>query len=105
MSTSRLVPPNSRARPQSSYIESSNGRHDAISLYRYEDIDAFVAELEVRLKRSLAWKHINASPHAAFDITQEEISEARKKLNLEYSIYNGIQTRTSRLPESASAEN
>ena len=82
-----------RLRLQSTYIESTEGRHDAVTLYRYEDVEALVAEFESRLRKRIAWTHANVSPHAAFDLTPQDVREAQDKLRLEYSIYEKIPVR------------
>jgi hypothetical protein len=93
-----------RILPQSSYVKNTEGRYDAITLYRYEDIAALVAELEFRLKTRMAWTHVNTSPHAAFDLTQQEAGEAREKLRVEYEIYESIPIRAGSAVESPRGE-
>jgi hypothetical protein len=91
--------------PQSTYVESTEGRYDAMTLYRYEDIMILVAELERRLQARVAWTRVNASPAAAFDLTQREVSEVREKLRAEYAIYESIPVRQNCPAESPSGRN
>lgn len=87
----RAKPSNfARVGRQSQFIESLNGRHDAVSLYRHEDIQALVAELERRLGRQLRLPTKNESPRIGFDLSQDQIAEARSALSLEYDIYDRI---------------
>ena len=78
---------------QSAFIENSNGDFDAVTLYRYEDIDFLAEELERRIGRSVPLGRKNISPKRDMELTNDEIVEARTKLRLEYRIYSSIPER------------
>lgn len=92
-----------RARPanfarvgrQSKFIENTNGRHDAVLLYRYENLDALIMELERRIGRRIRLPTENASPQLDFELSQDQVGEARRALSLEYEIYERIPLRKS----------
>ncbi|HEY5238311.1 MAG TPA: hypothetical protein VIJ62_08025 [Rhizomicrobium sp.] len=75
---------------QSSYIENNDGEFDAVTLFRYEDIDSLVQELENRVGKSVPLARKNVSPKRSMELTDEEIAEAKAMLKTEYQIYSAI---------------
>ena len=87
----RASPPSfARVGRQSQFIESMNGRHDAVTLYRYEDLLGFVAHMERRIGKCVRLSMQNASPLQKLNLSEKQITEARASLSLEYAIYDRI---------------
>ena len=78
---------------QSAYIENNDGEFDAVTLFRYEDIDSLVHELESRVGKKVPLARKNVSPKRSVELTNEEIAEAKDMLKTEYQIYSAIPKR------------
>ena len=59
-------------------------------LFRYEDIDGFVAFLEDRLDCEILLPRLNVSPPGATDLSEEAASRLRKHAAADFALYDSL---------------
>jgi hypothetical protein len=86
--------PFARVRPQSYFIEDGSGRFNAVTLYRYDEIDFMIRELARKIGRDVKLRREKISPARPLALSESQVSEARRTLKVEYQIYSSIPRRT-----------
>jgi hypothetical protein len=74
---------------QARFLQSRNGR-GVDHLFRYEQIDSFVAFLEDRLGCEILLPRLNVSPKAALDLSPATDALLREVAALDYAMYNSL---------------
>lgn len=69
-----------------------SGRH-AVTLFRYDDIDAFAQHISHRVGRPISWPRLNAAPRNDAEIATDLAARIREALHRDVAIYNVIPER------------
>ncbi len=77
---------------QSAFVRSTSGLVGVDRIFRYEQMDAFVAYLEDKLQRKVRLDRINVSPERPVQLSQGAYDRLVTHLEPEYAIYEGRAT-------------
>ncbi len=76
---------------QSAFVRGGNADVGVDRIFRYEEIDAFVAYVEGKLGRDVTLEHRNESPDRPHELSQETYNRLVAHLQPEYEIYSRLQ--------------
>ncbi|NVJ68757.1 MAG: hypothetical protein HWE08_00300 [Alphaproteobacteria bacterium] len=79
---------------QNKFLTGRDGTNNGLTIYRYEDYDAFVSMLEDRIGKSLNMERRNVSPERSDKIKASDYQVGEKIFAQDYALYRALEKRS-----------
>lgn len=79
---------------QSRFVTGLNGGQEGLTLFRFDELEAFIDHISGLVGHAVDLVHYNVSPTADAQPTDRDMKKVRRKLKEEFALYDAIPKRT-----------